>query len=836
MATLSATIQLFNGYSSTINKIVTGSKQAGSAILDASRQTDLYNESLEQTGDGATAATAAIGQISSGSAVMAEAAAASEQTADSLQQAAASASAYEKSMEEAADAAASVQPVESVFSPEMVNNVNEMQLRVEALQEKLIQIGANPINLQTENAQKAMERLRGQVSGILTEQDELKSAMSEMDVGRANTSYERLAQTVDETERFIRDNTDEQGRFNQKIDEGSKKASNLKDMIAGALSAFAGAKTIDMAIRFGQESFDMSNLQRGVESQLKVVLANVGATEDAFDRITQKASAIQGKTIYGDEAMIAGAGELATYISDPAAIESMMGTLANYAAGMSGGGSVDATAMTDYATQLGKALDGTYDGLKKKGFELTDAQKKIIENGTDMEKALVINDVINQSWDGLAEKMAALPENRIIQIQNKIGDMREAVGNRMTPAVMKLYDIVEKHLPTIERMLDGVGAAASVVVNIFGAIVDAGGNAADFIADNWSILQPIILGVAGAVASYLAVTGGMAAANTIVGAASGAWGVLSMAVRILAGSTAAASEAQMLYNGTLLACPITWVIGAIALLITAIYAGTAAFNKFSGESVSATGIVGGAFGVLAAFIYNNFMYPTQAGFAMLANFIGNAFHNPVAAVEVLFLDMANTCVGYIANMARAIENIINKIPGVTVDITSGLDSFQAGLETKLTTVKDESGWKEYVKAPELMDYTTAATTGYNKGKDIASKITGAWDNLTGKIGEIPEIDLSGLGSGYGSASNPSTVKGTGQGGAVKVESDEDIDWMRQLAERDYVARISQNTLAPNIRVEFSGPITKEADTDSVMTHVVDRLKDVIATAPEGVPT
>ena len=59
--------------------------------------------------------------------------------------------------------------------------------------------------------------------------------------------------------------------------------------------------------------------------------------------------------------------------------------------------------------------------------------------------------------------------------------------------------------------------------------------------------------------------------------------------------------------------------------------------------------------------------------------------------------------------------------------------------------------------------------------------------------------------------------------------------MRKLAERDYVARIAQNTLAPNIHVEFTGPITKEADTDSVMSHVVDQLKDIIAIAPEGVP-
>lgn len=88
---------------------------------------------------------------------------------------------------------------------------------------------------------------------------------------------------------------------------------------------------------------------------------------------------------------------------------------------------------------------------------------------------------------------------------------------------------------------------------------------------------------------------------------------------------------------------------------------------------------------------------------------------------------------------------------------------------------------------------------------------------------------------FGGVGNPATVKGTGAGGAVKVENKEDIEWMRKLAERDYVARIAQNTLAPNIRVEFSGPITKEADTDGLVGHVVDRLKEVIATAPEGVP-
>lgn len=223
---------------------------------------------------------------------------------------------------------------------------------------------------------------------------------------------------------------------------------------------------------------------------------------------------------------------------------------------------------------------------------------------------------------------------------------------------------------------------------------------------------------------------------------------------------------------------------------------------------------------------------------MLGNFIGNVFNNPTAAVKVLFLDMAKTCVDYVLNMAKAIENIINKIPGVTVDITSGLEGFKSGLESKISTVKDESGWKEYIEQPEMLDISSMAAAGYSKGKGLEDKASSLFSGFApeGMGGGMDYSQFAGSGfDGIGTGGNPATVKGTGAGGAVKVENEEDIEWMRKLAERDYVARIAQNTLAPNIKVEFSGPITKEADTDGVMSRVVEQLKDAIASGPEGVP-
>lgn len=386
-------------------------------------------------------------------------------------------------------------------------------------------------------------------------------------------------------------------------------------------------------------------------------------------------------------------------------------------------------------------------------------------------------------------------------------------------------------------------AGVQTALNNFIGLIYLAGEATegfiDFCIAAWPMVSPFIWAAAAALGAYAAaqiVSNGLSLISaTGFGAQAIGAGIYALALWATTGATWAETTAMLGLNSSLYACPLVWIVGLVLVLTAAFYAGVAAVNHFAGTSISATGLIGGAFFALFAFVYNHFVYPIIAVFSMLANFIGNTcFNDATAAVKVLFLDMANACIGYVLNMARSIENIVNKIPGVTVDITSGLEGLQTGLETKITAIKDESGWKEYVKQPELLDYSEMASKGYNAGKNLADKASNLFSGFN------PSLDGAG-GSGidfssFATAGNPATVKGTGKGGAVKVETEkEDIEWMRKLAERDYVARIAHNTLAPNIRVEFSGPITKEADTDGLVGHVVDRLKEVIATAPEGVP-
>ena len=214
-------------------------------------------------------------------------------------------------------------------------------------------------------------------------------------------------------------------------------------------------------------------------------------------------------------------------------------------------------------------------------------------------------------------------------------------------------------------------------------------------------------------------------------------------------------------------------------------------------------------------------------FISFAEFLANVFHHPIQAIVNLFIGMATSVLTIIKDIATAIDGVFG----------SNLAGAVGGFSTKLKSWGDSFKADDYVSLDDMrMDTKDIAATAEawgEKGKGVGDFID-KWD-----FGSALEIDPNAGGidySQFATAGNPATVKGTGKGGAVKVENEEDIEWMRRLAERDYIARFSQNTLAPNIKVEFSGPITKEVDTDNIMSHVSEQLKEMIATAPEGVPT
>ena len=150
-------------------------------------------------------------------------------------------------------------------------------------------------------------------------------------------------------------------------------------------------------------------------------------------------------------------------------------------------------------------------------------------------------------------------------------------------------------------------------------------------------------------------------------------------------------------------------------VIAIIYAVVGAINQFTGTSLSATGIIAGAFAVLGAFLLNTFVIPVWNYFAAFANFLMNLFNDPVAAIKILFYDLMLNVLGFIRNIMHGVEDMVNMIPFVNVDLTSGIDSLYDSVQSAKEQTKQNSEWKEYLTPMGYVDYSNAATSGYNWG-------------------------------------------------------------------------------------------------------------------------
>lgn len=583
--------------------------------------------------------------------------------------------------------------------PGMTADMDGLQERLQAIQSRVQAIENNPLNIGTDMANAGLEQLRSQLNQAVQEQESLNQAVSDMDVQAANAAYLRLSQTVGNTERYIRDNVDEQGRFNRAVEQGTGEANQLMETIRGAVAAYATFQTVSNVLGLSDQMIsttarlDMMNdgLQTTQELQDMIFLSaerSRGAYQATADAVS-KLGLMAGNAFSSSKEIIA-------FMEQVNKQFVIAGTEAS---------GIDA-AMLQLTQAMGSGV------LRGEEYNsILDQAPNIIQN---------ISRYIEENGDVLAAVAGAMDMEAADLAGNVQGHLKDIAGEGIISAEMvkaamfyaaeetnakfesmpmtfgQIWTSFENHAlmafqPVLERLneiansegfqtfvnnaITGLSIVAGIALDIFGYL----GAAAGVVADNWSWLSPIIYGVAAALAFYCGV---MLVYNTIAGISAAVTAAKAFAGKIHAaalamesGATFMATAAQYGFNAALLACPVTWIIIAIIALIAIIYAVVAAVNHFAGTSVSATGIIAGLFATLGAHIINTFVVPVWNFFASLANFFANVFNDPVAAVKVLFYDMCLTVIGYIQNMAHAIENLINKIPGVTVDITSGLDGF-----------------------------------------------------------------------------------------------------------------------------------------------------------------
>lgn len=639
------------------------------------------------------------------------------------------------------------------------------------------------------------DRMSGPIFSIINAMDLMIDTMSSVDTA---TSQGFDAAKIDETRRAldlanaemqdiyngIHRNVQEQQEFNNTVRQGTNAVDSMADKITGMVSAYVGiqsaGKLVDLSDEYTQTTARLNMINDGLQS-----------TADLQDKIfasaqNSRAAYLQTADVVAKLALRAGS-----------VWESNEETIA-------------------FAETLNKAFvvaGASQEEMNSASLQLTQALGSGVLRGEELNAVFEAAPNIIQT---IADYLGV-----------SIGEIREMASEGQITA-----DVVKNAMLSSAEEIDAQFQSMpmtweQVWTGAMNQLLYASQPLLQFInllAQNWSTLEPIVLGVAAAVGLYVIALGAykaVAAASAVTGA------VHAASVALQSGATFTATAAQYGFNAALLACPLTWIVIAIIAVIAAVYALTAAFNKATGASVSATGLIMGAFAVLGAFLINTFVVPVQNKFAMFANFIGNLFNDPVAAVKVLFYDMAQTVIGYILNMARAIETIINKIPGVQVDITSGLDNFYSQIEDASQKVKDESGWVEYVQKMDFIDYSDAANAGYEFGQGIEDKIGGFFGGDLNGMG----IDTGAFGTDMSDV--PGGVNDIAQNTKDSVDiSDEELRYLHDLAEQDVINRFT----TAEIRVDMvnNNNVSSQMDLDGIVDYVATGVYNAMEQAAEGV--
>ena len=246
----------------------------------------------------------------------------------------------------------------------------------------------------------------------------------------------------------------------EKIGKIAKKAAKVAVVSITAIGA--------AAIKMGKDSLEAYNTQAESLAKLEQSAKNQNWYKGATDDLMKYNAELQKIGIIGDEVNAAGQAQLGTFGLSAEAVKALTPAMDDLIAATSG-----YNATTDNATQManlmGKVMTGNVGALTRYGVTLSDNQKKLLENGNEMEKAAVLAEVLKQNYGGFNKKLAQTPQGKVKQLANNFGDLKETIGALLTgkgsvedftstlELVMKdVIGVVEAFLPNITKTLQGV--------------------------------------------------------------------------------------------------------------------------------------------------------------------------------------------------------------------------------------------------------------------------------------------------------------------------------------------------------------------------------------------
>lgn len=669
---------------------------------------------------------------------------------------------------------------------------------------------------------------------------------TEQEMNQVSSATQRMQQELRGVGQHTQNNTNYQNNYNKSVNDGSSAVSFLlgkaKTMATTLGAAFGAKQVIGLSDTMASSRARLDLMNDGLQTteQLQNMIyqsaqRSRGSYQDTADIVSKLGTSAKGAFKSNEEAVLFAEQMNKQFVIGGASAQEQSAAMYQLTQAMASGRlqGDEFRSIMENAPMLAQSIAQS---LGKSTAELREMSSE----------GLLTSDVIKNALFASADET----NRKFEQMPKTFSQVMASVKNQALRAFHPVLNQINKiaNSKKFDSFINGaVGAIntiGSVAAVALGAIVTIGA----FMSDNWSIIGPIVYGIAGALMLYY---GRLFLINNaekihagIMAIKNGAMIAAVPIYSLLTGQTMAQTAAQWGLNTALLACPITWIIIAIVALIAIFYAAVAAVNKFAGTSYSATGILVGVFATAGAFIGNTVIgvvnavitwFVTLWNFiAAFANFFANVFNDPVAAIEHLFLNLFNCILDIVSGAA----GLIDKITGS--DLSGSIDGFQNKVNKWAQNKIPEQ--KEYVKTLDPDKYTVnkriAYGDAYKAGRDWGKNLGKSKKVKTPKV-KSPKIPDYGKMAGVKDPASAATAANTGKTAANTAKTansvsatQEDLSYLRDIAEQEAINQITSPVI--NIDMTNNNTVNSSLDLDGISSMLRNKVEEEMYASAEGV--
>ena len=719
-----------------------------------------------------------------------------------------------------------------VLPDEVTNRMSRVNALIEQIQANLAFSVENPFGLGGNEIEQQLSAIERSLNQAVTQQNMLNNA-----VGNTGDS--------------INDNIHEQEQFNQEISAGTQQANELTNTIKRAVAAYVSIQTVGKALNISDELVQTTSrlnmMNDGVQTTAELVNMVYAAAQDARGSFSQMADVVAR---FGNNAKDAfSSSEEVVAFAD--LIQKQM-TIAGASTQEAANAELQLSQALGSGVLRGDELNSIFEQAPNLIQNIADYLDvpigKIREMAADGElSADVVKAAIFSAADDINSKFNEMPMTW--------GQMWQSMQNTaliaFQPVLQRLNDLAnsEAFQTFIQGAIEAMATLANILLNVFELVGTVGG----FIADNWSVISPIIYGVIAALAVYAAYLG-IVKAIELASAAATAIHSVAMSAKIgvmaaLTGQTMAATAAQMGYNGALYACPVVWIIMLILALIVVIFAVCNAIAKMTGIANSGFGVITGGVNVVIQFFKNlgltvaNIALGIGNAIAALASNMMTAFHNAICSVQSWFYNLLSTALSVIEGICSA----LNKLPFVEFDysgISSAADDYAAKASEAAGNKEDYQSISDafnegFTTFDTFQDgwASDAFNAGAAWGDGVADKVSNF--SLSDVFGQTDIPNVGDYTSGFNDAIANSGV-GDSIGniddntGKIKDSLDvteEDLKYLRDIAEQESINRFT--TAEVTINQTNNNNVSSDTDLDGFITALDDAMGEAIESITEG---